>query len=141
MAIIKIKRGQSTNVNNLTLQTGELAVTLDTKELYVGDENGSPSKIGGRYATKQEIKDLFAPLSEEGDFILTYKFTGETQDRIKGVKILSTETPESSLRNAILEINSMGTPYSLAVSSTEPKLTVLSNVFKKSYFCRKNNIR
>lgn len=34
---IKIKRGQSANISGVVLQEGELAVTLDTGELYVGD--------------------------------------------------------------------------------------------------------
>ena len=38
--IIKIKRGQSTNIDATTLEEGELAVTLDTGELYVGDGSG-----------------------------------------------------------------------------------------------------
>lgn len=35
--VIKIKRGQSTNIDATILEEGELAVTLDTGELYVGD--------------------------------------------------------------------------------------------------------
>ena len=42
---IKLKRGLSTNVSNLQLETGELAVTTDTGELYVGDKDKKVLKI------------------------------------------------------------------------------------------------
>lgn len=38
--IIKIKRGLSSNISNATLEQGELAITTDTNELYVGKANG-----------------------------------------------------------------------------------------------------
>lgn len=37
---IKIKRGLSSNIENTTLAQGELAITTDTNELYVGKESG-----------------------------------------------------------------------------------------------------
>lgn len=37
---IKIKRGLSSNIDNATLAQGELAITTDTNELYVGKANG-----------------------------------------------------------------------------------------------------
>ena len=37
---IKIKRGLSSNIDNATLTQGELAITTDTNELYVGTESG-----------------------------------------------------------------------------------------------------
>lgn len=37
---IKIKRGLSSNISNATLEQGELAITTDTNELYVGKESG-----------------------------------------------------------------------------------------------------
>lgn len=42
---IKIKRGLSSNIDNTTLAQGELAITTDTNELYVGVENGK-KKVG-----------------------------------------------------------------------------------------------
>ena len=44
---IKIKRGLSTNIGQLTLTTGELAILLDSGELKYGDQNG-------------EVADLYA---------------------------------------------------------------------------------
>lgn len=46
---IKIKRGQSANISGVALAEGELAVTLDTGELYVGD-GSSKKAIGKDYA-------------------------------------------------------------------------------------------
>lgn len=44
---IRIKRGLKANLSQLTLLPGELGVTLDTQELYVGDENGEKQLIKG----------------------------------------------------------------------------------------------
>ena len=38
---IKIKRGLSSNISNIILAQGELAITTDTNELYVGTTNGN----------------------------------------------------------------------------------------------------
>ena len=38
---IKIKRGLSSNISNITLAQGELAITTDTNELYAGTANGN----------------------------------------------------------------------------------------------------
>lgn len=42
---IKIKRGLSSNIDNIILAQGELAITTDTNELYVGVEGGK-KKVG-----------------------------------------------------------------------------------------------
>ena len=42
---IKIKRGLSSNIDNTTLAQGELAITTDTNELYVGTDSGN-KKVG-----------------------------------------------------------------------------------------------
>ena len=47
---IRIKRGLKANLSQLTLLPGELGVTLDTQELYVGDENGEKQLIKGAAA-------------------------------------------------------------------------------------------
>ena len=41
MAKIQIRRGQSSAVQNLVLEVGELAIALDTGKLYVGTESGN----------------------------------------------------------------------------------------------------
>jgi hypothetical protein len=48
--IIKIKRGLKADIDKLTLSAGELGVTLDTQELYVGDANGQKQLIKGAAA-------------------------------------------------------------------------------------------
>lgn len=47
---IRIKRGLKADVDKLTLVAGELAVALDTQELYVGDANGEKQLIKGAAA-------------------------------------------------------------------------------------------
>jgi hypothetical protein len=42
---IKIKRGLSSNISNTTLEQGELAITTDTQDLYVGTDSGN-KKVG-----------------------------------------------------------------------------------------------
>ena len=42
---IKIKRGLSSNIDNATLAQGELAITTDTQDLYVGTDSGN-KKVG-----------------------------------------------------------------------------------------------
>lgn len=42
---IKIKRGLSNNIDNTTLAQGELAITTDTQDLYVGTDSGN-KKVG-----------------------------------------------------------------------------------------------
>lgn len=44
--IIKIKRGLSSNISNATLEQGELAITTDTQDLYIGTDSGN-KKVGG----------------------------------------------------------------------------------------------
>ena len=47
---IRIKRGLKADVDKLTLVSGELAVALDTQELYVGDVNGEKQLVKGAAA-------------------------------------------------------------------------------------------
>lgn len=44
---IKIKRGLSSNINNTTLAQGELAITTDTQDLYVGTDSGNKKVESG----------------------------------------------------------------------------------------------
>lgn len=48
--IIRIKRGLKADIAKLTLLPGELGITLDTQELYVGDANGEKQLIKGAAA-------------------------------------------------------------------------------------------
>ena len=71
---IKIKRGLSSNIDNTTLAQGELAITTDTNELYVGKENGKEKiNVQANYNQNDEkaadyIKNR--PFYEESSFDL-----------------------------------------------------------------------
>jgi len=71
--IIKIKRGLEANLANLTLQPGELGVTLDTQKLYVGDANGVKQLIKGAAAGVVEAADK---LSTERTIAISGDATG-----------------------------------------------------------------
>lgn len=52
---IKIKRGLSSNIDNTTLAQGELAITTDTNELYVGKESGKEKiNVQANYSQNDE---------------------------------------------------------------------------------------
>ena len=52
---IKIKRGLSSNIDNATLAQGELAITTDTNELYIGKESGKEKiNVQANYSQNDE---------------------------------------------------------------------------------------
>ena len=57
---IRIKRGLKADVDKLTLVAGELAVALDTQELYVGDANGEKQLVKGAAAGVVESAEKLA---------------------------------------------------------------------------------
>ena len=64
MAVIKIKRGLQTNVQNLVLQVGEMAVATDTGNVYIGTTAGTthinPSGGTAEQAAKLTTKRNFS---------------------------------------------------------------------------------
>lgn len=78
---VKIKRGQSANISSVALAEGELAVALDTGELYVGD-GSSKKAIGKDYAplaNKPQINNVELVgnktldelgIQEKGDYVV-----------------------------------------------------------------------
>lgn len=54
---IKIKRGLSSNINNTTLAQGELAITTDTNELYIGTKSGNIKLNESNIKTLMDIKN------------------------------------------------------------------------------------
>lgn len=54
---LKIKRGLKADISKLTLVSGELAVALDTQELYVGDNEGNVKIIKGGASGAVESAD------------------------------------------------------------------------------------
>lgn len=76
---IRIKRGLKANVASLELLPGELGVTLDTRELYVGDVNGTPQLVQGAAAGVVESAEKLATarnISVSGDATGSAAFDG-----------------------------------------------------------------
>lgn len=73
--IIRIKRGLKANIAQLELLPGELGVTLDTQELYVGDANSTPQLIKGAAAGVVESAEK---LSTARNIIVSGDATGST---------------------------------------------------------------
>ena len=75
---IKIKRGLSSNLDNLTLQEGELATTTDTRKLYIGNADGTKTELGqqgpqGVRGTKWWVGDFYSQMfdnANNGDLLL-----------------------------------------------------------------------
>lgn len=55
---IKIKRGLSSNISNVTLEQGELAVTTDTNELYVGTTSTPVQLNKGDEQTLNKVTEI-----------------------------------------------------------------------------------
>lgn len=73
--IIKIKRGLSSNISNATLEQGELAITTDTNELYVGTESGN-TKLNEKFSVAE------LPISSDGKVDLTQIITDATPGKL-----------------------------------------------------------
>ena len=81
--VIKIKRGNSANLDSLTLQEGELATTTDTRKLYIGNADGTKTELGqqgpqGVRGTKWWVGDFYSQMFDDannGDLLLN---TSET---------------------------------------------------------------
>lgn len=72
---IKIKRGLSSNIDNITLAYGELAITTDTNELYVGTESGN-TKLNEKFSVAE------LPISSDGKVDLTQIITDATSGKL-----------------------------------------------------------
>lgn len=73
---IKIKRGLSSNINNTTLAQGELAITTDTNELYVGSKDGK-KKIGSDVVIIYETDDVNTVVKKLKEAVDGPDLTGE----------------------------------------------------------------
>jgi hypothetical protein len=93
MATIKLKRGQSANLESLSLQAGEPAFTLDTGKLYVGD--GTEKVLINPGVGADEITDLeigtrtidqgiAATVSNTGTLTQLFSFLAKTLKGITG---------------------------------------------------------
>lgn len=74
---IIIKRGYAADLDELSLDPGQIATTIDTGELYLGDENGAvqPARVAVQNLiglTSGEAEPDPAS-GEEGDLYLQYE--------------------------------------------------------------------
>ena len=74
--IIKIKRGLSTDIPNATLEQGELAITTDTNDLYVGTETGKEKLTGGGMDVINIVADSAITMEKTGKADIASIFTG-----------------------------------------------------------------
>lgn len=58
MAKIKIKRGTESNIGNITLDDGEMAITTDTKKLFIGI-GGAKICLGGASSLGDMLKSIY----------------------------------------------------------------------------------
>ncbi len=83
--IIRIKRGLKADIAKLTLLPGELGITLDTQELYVGDANGEKQLIKGAAAGVVESAEKLSTarnISISGDATGSAAFDGASDATI-----------------------------------------------------------
>ena len=76
---IRIKRGLKADIEKLTLLPGELGVTLDTQELYVGDKDGNKQLVKGAAAGVVESAEKLSTvrnISLSGDATGSVAFDG-----------------------------------------------------------------
>lgn len=76
---LKIKRGLKADISKLTLVAGELAVALDTQELYVGDNEGNVKIVKGGASGAVESADKLTvarTITATGDAIGSTAFDG-----------------------------------------------------------------
>ena len=85
---IKLKRGLSTNVGSLQLETGEVAVTTDTGELYVGDKDKKVMKINN---------NTTYTLTKNGPMITLTGSDGSTSNLLSEVFVGDTEPTDENI--------------------------------------------
>lgn len=79
--IIRIKRGLKKDIENVELLQGELAVTTDTCELYVGDGDNAVKVNQYEFATDSDIEELFGYVElTEQDVEDINEITGSEED-------------------------------------------------------------
>lgn len=73
---IKIKRGLSSNINNVTLAQGELAITTDTDELYVGKMNGKEKINMSIKVVTYDLTDPIIIIENDTEYRFTNRLDG-----------------------------------------------------------------
>lgn len=73
---IKIKRGLSSNINNVTLAQGELAITTDTDELYVGKMSGKEKINMSIKVVTYDLTDPIIIIENDTEYRFTNRLDG-----------------------------------------------------------------
>ena len=120
---IKIKRGLSSNISNATLEQGELAITTDTNELYIGKESGKEkinvqpdynqnNSTASDYiknrpfydlgTTPETLLDLTNPTFETWNVYKTFENNNDVLDFMNNLKVSNiTLTVDNSSENCV----------------------------------------
>lgn len=87
---ILLKRGLSTNINSIVLAVGELAITTDTNELYVGTASSGNVKLLDLvdYYTKNNIDTLLDDKVDKvsGKQLSTNDYTTTEKNKLQGIE-------------------------------------------------------
>lgn len=86
---ILLKRGLSTNINSVVLAVGELAITTDTNELYVGTSNGNVKLLDlVDYYTKSNVDTLLNNKVDKvsGKQLSTNDYTTIEKNKLQGIE-------------------------------------------------------
>ena len=86
---ILLKRGLSTNINLTVLAVGELAITTDTHELYVGTSSGNVKLLDlVDYYTKNSVDVLLNNKVDKvsGKQLSTNDYTTTEKNKLQGIE-------------------------------------------------------
>lgn len=127
---IKIKRGLSTNISQLTLEPGEIAVVLDTRDLKVGNASGEVTGINAATATALQEAITINGVSFDGTSSINVMEAGDhvaiNNSKINVVDIGDMETLATEARSTVVEaVNEL-------VGDLETTTTVLTNLINNS---------
>lgn len=131
---IKIKRGLSSNIDNATLAQGELAITTDTNELYVGKESGKEKiNVQANYNQNDEkaadyIKNR--PFYEESSFDLLVN---------KEVSFVKNETGTRAHSDVLSDVSNLSrvsenSELTLSIGTEIVDLTYINSLSDESVF-------
>ena len=104
---IQIKRGLQANVENLTLQEGELAVALDTGNVYIGTTAGTKHlnpAVSGDFATENDVQTQIESHDEDTGSHVDIRSRVESVNTAIGTTVSShnnSETAHADIRDEL----------------------------------------
>lgn len=104
---IQIKRGLQANVENLTLQEGELAVALDTGNVYIGTTAGTKHlnpAVSGDFATENDVQTQIETHDEDAGSHVDIRSRVESVNTAIGTTVSShnnSETAHADIRGEL----------------------------------------